>query len=234
MIMKYKNIVEGIFVKRPNRFIAQVIINGHEETVHVKNTGRCKELLVPGVKVYLEHFSEGKRKTAYDLIAVEKNNLLINMDSQAPNKVAGEWLLANEPFGKITYMKAEYTHGDSRFDYYLEMGQRKMLLEVKGVTLEENGIAKFPDAPTERGVKHIRGLMHCLQEGYEAAILFVIQFKDVRYFVPNWQTHLEFGEVLREAHDVGVKVLARECEATTDSLVITSKVEIKYDKFCTE
>lgn len=226
--MQYTNIKEGIFVSRPNRFIAKVVTDGQEETVHVKNTGRCKELLVPGAKVYLEHFPNSKRKTAYDLVAVEKGTLLINMDSQAPNKVAGEWLREQEPFGKITLLKPEYTHGDSRFDFYMEMGEHKLFLEVKGVTLEENGIVKFPDAPTERGVKHIHGLIKCLEEGYEAAMLFVVQFAGAKYFVPNWATQPEFGEALIEANEAGVKILARECAVTKDSLRITDEVEVRF------
>ena len=228
--MKYDNIVEGIFLSRSNRFIARVMIQGQEETVHVKNTGRCKELLVPGAKVYLEHFPTGKRKTAYDLIAVEKGNLLINMDSQAPNKVVGEWLQKEEPFGKISFLKAEYTHGDSRFDYYLEMGARKLFLEVKGVTLEENGIVKFPDAPTERGVKHIKGLIDCLSEGYEAAIVFVVQLSGAKCFAPNWQTQPEFGEMLVKSREAGVRILARECFVSPDSLTIASEVTVNLER----
>lgn len=225
--MQYKIIKEGRFISRPNRFIAKVNIDGVEETVHVKNTGRCKELLVPGAKVYLEHFPNSKRKTAYDLVAVEKGSLLINMDSQAPNKMVGEWLREQEPFGKITLLKPEYTHGDSRFDFYMEMGERKLLLEVKGVTLEEDGVVKFPDAPTERGVKHIQGLIKCLEEGYEAAVLFVVQMQGARCFEPNWATQPEFGEALIKASEAGVKVLARECAVTKDSLRITDAVEVR-------
>lgn len=226
--MQYKNIKEGTFISRPNRFIAKAMTDGQEVVVHVKNTGRCKELLVPGAKVYLEHFPDSKRKTAYDLVTVEKESLLINMDSQAPNKVAGEWLREQEPFGKITLLKTEYTHGDSRFDFYMEMGARKLLLEVKGVTLEEEGVVKFPDAPTERGVKHIHGLIKCLEEGYEAAILFVVQMQGVKYFVPNWATQPEFCEALIKASEAGVKVLARECKVTKDSLRITDAVEVRF------
>lgn len=225
--MQYSNIVKGTFLSRPNRFIAQVIINGQEETVHVKNTGRCKELLIPGTTVYLQHFPNSKRKTAYDLIAVEKGPLLINMDSQAPNKVVGEWLQATEPFGPITFMKSEYTHGDSRFDFYLEMGDRKLFLEVKGVTLEANGIVRFPDAPTERGVKHLKGLIKCIEEGYEAAVIFVIQFTGGKYFEPNWDTHPEFGTALQEAQAAGVKIIARECYVEPDRLIITGEIPVK-------
>ena len=192
--MQYTNVMVGKFIARPNRFIAHVEIAGREEIVHVKNTGRCKELLLPGVTVYVQHFPEGKRKTKYDLIAVEKQNILINMDSQAPNKVVQEWLVAKEPFGKITYLKPECKHGDSRFDFYLETAERKMFIEVKGVTLEEKGVVMFPDAPTERGVKHVQELCHCLEEeGYGAAIIFVVQMSGMRYFTPNRRTHLAFA-----------------------------------------
>lgn len=227
--MQYQNIVEGSFISRPNRFIARVMINGQEETVHVKNTGRCKELLTPNARVYLQHFPNTNRKTAYDLIAVEKGTLLINMDSQAPNKVAGEWLRTAEPFGPITYLKAEYTHGDSRFDFYLETETDKLFLEVKGVTLESEGIVRFPDAPTERGVKHLKGLMKCLDEGYKAAVLFVIQFTGGKYFEPNWDTHPEFGKTLQEAQAAGVIIIARECHVEPDQLIINNELPIKLD-----
>lgn len=225
--MRYPNIVKGSFISRPNRFIARVMLNGHEETVHVKNTGRCKELLVPGATVYLQHFPHSTRKTAYDLIAVEKGSLLINMDSQAPNKVVGEWLKATEPFGPITYLKPEYTHGDSRFDFYLEMNERKLFLEVKGVTLENEGVVRFPDAPTERGVKHLKGLIQAIQEGYEAAVIFVIQFTGGKYFEPNWDTHPEFGDALRDAQTAGVKIIARECSVTSEELIITGEIPVQ-------
>ena len=171
----------------------------------MKNTGRCKELLLPGATVYVQHFPEGKRKTKYDLIAVEKQNLLINMDSQAPNKVVQEWLMEQEPFGKITYLKPECKHGDSRFDFYLETEAKKMFIEVKGVTLEEKGVVMFPDAPTERGVKHVQELCHCLEQGYEAAIVFVVQMSGMRYFTPNRRTHAAFAEALERAEACGVR-----------------------------
>ena len=259
--MKYANIMQGVFLARPNRFIAHVEIAGREEIVHVKNTGRCKELLVPGATVYVQHFPEGKRKTKYDLIAVEKvvesltqyageatygavacdgasdsggvihstptnkqPTLLINMDSQAPNKVVQEWLVAQEPFGKITYLKPECKHGDSRFDFYLETETRKMFIEVKGVTLEENGVVMFPDAPTERGVKHVQELCHCLKEDYEAAIIFVVQMSGMRYFTPNRRTHLAFAEALERAEACGVRMLALSCAVTPDSLAINGEI----------
>ena len=224
--MRYTNIMAGKFLARPNRFIAHVEIAGREEIVHVKNTGRCKELLLPGATVYVQHFPEGKRKTKYDLIAVEKQNLLINMDSQAPNKVVQEWLMEQEPFGKITYLKPECKHGDSRFDFYLETEAKKMFIEVKGVTLEEKGVVMFPDAPTERGVKHVQELCHCLEQGYEAAIVFVVQMSGMRYFTPNRRTHAAFAEALERAEACGVCMLALSCEVTPESLAINGEIPI--------
>ena len=224
--MRYTNIMAGKFLARPNRFIAHVEIAGREEIVHVKNTGRCKELLLPGATVYVQHFPEGKRKTKYDLIAVEKQNLLINMDSQAPNKVVQEWLMKQEPFGKITYLKPECKHGDSRFDFYLETEAKKMFIEVKGVTLEEKGVVMFPDAPTERGVKHVQELCHCLEQGYEAAIIFVVQMSGSRYFTPNRRTHAAFAEALERAEACGVRMLALSCEVTPESLAINGEIPI--------
>ena len=224
--MRYTNIMAGKFLARPNRFIAHVEIAGREEIVHVKNTGRCKELLLPGATVYVQHFPEGKRKTKYDLIAVEKQNLLINMDSQAPNKVVQEWLMEQEPFGKITYLKPECKHGDSRFDFYLETEAKKMFIEVKGVTLEEKGVVMFPDAPTERGVKHVQELCHCLEQGYEAAIVFVVQMSGMRYFTPNRRTHAAFATALEQAAASGVQLLALTCAVTPDSLTINGKIPI--------
>ena len=224
--MRYTNIMAGKFLARPNRFIAHVEIAGREEIVHVKNTGRCKELLLPGATVYVQHFPEGKRKTKYDLIAVEKQNLLINMDSQAPNKVVQEWLMEQEPFGKITYLKPECKHRDSRFDFYLETEAKKMFIEVKGVTLEEKGVVMFPDAPTERGVKHVQELCHCLEQGYEAAIIFVVQMSGSRYFTPNRRTHAAFAEALERAEAFGVRMLALSCEVTPESLAINGEIPI--------
>ena len=224
--MRYTNIMAGKFLARPNRFIAHVEIAGREEIVHVKNTGRCKELLLPGATVYVQHFPEGKRKTKYDLIAVEKQNLLINMDSQAPNKVVQEWLMEQEPFGKITYLKPECKHRDSRFDFYLETEAKKMFIEVKGVTLEENGVVLFPDAPTERGVKHVQELCHSLEQGYEAAIIFVVQMSGSRYFTPNRRTHAAFATALEQAAASGVQLLALTCAVTPDSLTINGKIPI--------
>lgn len=225
--MNYNNVVEGRFLARPNRFIAHVEINGKTEICHVKNTGRCRELLVPGAKVYLQSFgADSPRKTKFDLIAVEKGNLLINMDSQAPNKAAGEFLAAGGVLPQPTLIRPETKWGNSRFDFYLEQGERRVFLEVKGCTLEENGMAMFPDAPTERGVKHLRELIACRQDGYEACLLLVIQMKGVSSFTPAWEKHYAFGETLREAAAAGVKLLAYDCVVTPDSMRLDSPVHI--------
>jgi sugar fermentation stimulation protein A len=224
--MKYKHVCQGTFLTRPNRFIARVIINGEEHTVHVKNTGRCRELLVPGARVYLTKSDNPNRKTAYDLIAVEKGDLLINMDSQAPNKVFQEWAEQGGFLPNPTLIKPEYVHGDSRFDFYLEQGDTRHLVEVKGVTLEENGVARFPDAPTERGVKHINGLMAAQEEGYVCSICFVVQMSPVQWMEPNDSTHPAFGDALRRAAEAGVQVIAVDCAVTSDSLSIQNRVPV--------
>ena len=225
--MKYKKIEEAVFISRPNRFVANILIHGNVEFCHVKNTGRCKELLIPGVPIYVEVHEDPKRKTKYSVIAVRKGDLLINMDSQAPNKVVKEWLLEKEPFGKLTLLKPETTFGDSRFDFYLETENRKIFMEVKGVTLEEDGVACFPDAPTERGVKHINELVEAKKEGYDAYLMFVIQMKNIRYLIPNDVTHKAFGEALRQASKAGVQILAYDCLVKPDGLWIEDKVIIK-------
>lgn len=224
--MKYNNIYKAKFLERPNRFIAKVLLDDEEVIVHVKNTGRCKELLVPGCTVYLEHFDLPTRKTKYDLVAVEKGNLLINMDSQAPNKVIEEWLLAKEPFGKIVSLKPEFTYGKSRFDFYMELENKKMFIEVKGVTLEENGVVLFPDAPTERGLKHIEELQKATQDGYVCAIIFVVQMQGVKYFTPNRKTQPAFADALVEAQNKGVQILALDCYVAKDCLEISEPVKV--------
>ena len=217
--MKYEKIKEGIFISRPNRFIAIVNIDGKEETCHVKNTGRCKELLIKGSKVFLEDCSHNpNRKTKYDLIAVYKGDCLVNMDSQAPNKVVQEWLPILFP--DITLIRPETKYKNSRFDFYVETEQEKIFMEVKGVTLEVDGEARFPDAPTERGVKHIQELIACRKDGYEAYIIFVVQMKGVTHFVPNLATHPEFAEALKNAKKQGVKILCYDCKVTPDELVL--------------
>ncbi len=228
--MEYKNIISGKFISRPNRFIAKIEIDGKEETVHVKNTGRCRELLTDGATVYLEVSDNPHRKTKSDLVAVEKKrdgkeNLLVNMDSQIPNSAAEEWLKKGTLFSENAVIRREVTFGDSRFDFYIEDGERKAFLEVKGVTLEHNGVALFPDAPTERGVKHINELVSCLEAGYEAYILFVIQMKEIHLFKPHDKMHPEFGEALRNAESSGVKIIAMDCIVTPDSMEIDLPVE---------
>lgn len=225
--MTYPNSIPARFLSRPNRFVAQVELDGVETTVHVKNTGRCRELLVPGARVWLVKSDNPSRKTAYDLVAVEKGDRLINMDSQAPNAVFGEWVQAGCFVPGLTLLKPEYKHGDSRFDFYWEAGDRKGFVEVKGVTLEQNGAVYFPDAPTQRGIKHLHGLIDCLDEGYEAAVCFVIQMEQADFFSPNDETHPAFGEALRQAHAAGVRVLALSCSVTPDSLSISAPVPVR-------
>ncbi len=225
-MMRYENMVPGIFLARPNRFIAHVEIEGHEQIVHVKNTGRCRELLPAGAKVWCQHWDNPSRKTKYDLILVQKGERLICMDSQAPNAAAKEWLL-NGGLGQIEELKGEYTHGDSRFDFSFVKDGRRCFLEVKGVTLENDGVCAFPDAPTQRGVKHLQGLTRLAQEGYGAYVLFVIQMADVKYLHPNDATDPAFGNALREAKRQGVEVLAVECAVTPESMMITKPVEVK-------
>ncbi len=230
--MKYRQIKKGIFLSRPNRFIAHVEIDGKEEVVHVKNTGRCKELLVPGCTVYLSVADNLSRKTQYDIVAVKKclsdgRELLINMDSQIVNDVAGEWLPQSGLFSEKAIIRREVTYGNSRFDFYVEDGERRIFLEVKGCTLEKNGIAMFPDAPTTRGVKHIEELATCMQDGYEACILFVIALRGVTVFCPNDETHKAFGDALRAAQCAGVRILAMDSLVTPDSIVIDHPVKIQ-------
>ena len=224
--MKYKNVERARFLSRPNRFIARVELSGGEETVHVKNTGRCRELLVPGATVYLEGSDNPARKTRYDLIAVEKGELLINMDSQVVNDAAGEWLPSSGLFSEGAAFFREYTHGDSRFDFFVEDAEKKAFIEVKGVTLEKEGKALFPDAPTERGVKHLRGLANAAIEGYSCYVLFVIQMKGVESFSPNREMHPAFADALREAAAAGVRIIAMDCRVTADSIEIDSPVKV--------
>lgn len=234
--MKYENICRGKFVARPNRFIAEVVIGGEIVRAHVKNTGRCRELLLPGATVYLEDFSDrmGSRKLRYSLIGVEKKGRMINMDSQAPNKVCEEALLSGKlrlsGMGELKEIKREKTYGNSRFDFYVEDEDgQKGWLEVKGVTLEEENLAKFPDAPTERGVKHVEELMRACEEGYRSYVLFVIQMEEISAFSPNDLTHRAFGDALRRAKKKGVSILAYDCEVTENTLNIKSDVPVKLD-----
>lgn len=238
--MTYQSIRPARFLSRPNRFIAQVELDGREETVHVKNTGRCRELLIPGCKVWLEESGNPERKTKYDLVAVEKVRpglppLFVNMDAQAPNKVFAEWMQAGRGaelgLPKPDLLRPETAWGKSRFDFYWELSEgavsRRGFIEVKGCTLEDGGHALFPDAPTQRGVKHLRELIACCQAGYETAVCFVIQMAGMRRFSPNDRTHPEFGQALRDAERAGVRVLAVECAAAPDSLVMTGPVPVE-------
>lgn len=225
--MRYENVTEGRFLSRPNRFIARVEIGGREETVHVKNTGRCRELLCSGARVWLCASDKAERKTRYDLIAVEKvPGLTVNIDSQLPNAAAAEWLPKSGLFSPAALLRREVKWGNSRFDLYVEDGVRKAFIEVKGVTLEREGLALFPDAPTQRGVKHLKELSACMQESYEAYVLFVIQMQGVHAFAPNEATDPAFALALREAAEAGVKVLAYDCTVTPDSLRLRSPVPV--------
>ena len=223
--MQYKNVVPGIFLSRPNRFIAHIVIDGQTEICHVKNTGRCRELLPPGCRVWCHHSDNPNRKTKYDLITVQKGQRLINMDSQAPNAAAKEWLLAGG-LGDIGDLRPEIFHGDSRFDFAFKKDGRQCFLEVKGVTLENDGVCAFPDAPTQRGTRHLRHLTQAAQDGYGAYVLFVIQMADVKYLHPNNATDPDFGSALRAAHAAGVEILAMDCLVTVDSMAIQAPVTV--------
>lgn len=227
--MRYPNVVPALFIARTNRFIAIVDIDGETETVHVRNTGRCKEILIPGTKVFLVESDNPDRKTRYDLISAYKGELLINIDTSAPNKVFGEYISESNLFGEDAMVFPERKHGDSRFDFYVESGDRRIFAEVKGVTLEEDGVCRFPDAPTERGLKHLRELKECVQEGYEAYVVFVVQVKGMKVFTPNYDTHPEFGMTLKEVEKAGVRVLVLGCTVTEDSLEIDGvQIPVSY------
>ena len=224
--MRYAKMVEGTFLSRPNRFIAHIEIDGKEEVCHVKNTGRCRELLPAGAKVWCLDAQSPNRKTRYDLITVQKGERLINMDSQAPNAAVKEWLQAGG-LGKIENLKPESKHGDSRFDFSFSKDGRQCFLEVKGVTLEHDGVCAFPDAPTERGAKHVNELAKLAEEGFGAYILFVIQMEGVKWLHPNDATDKPFGDALRKAKNAGVEILAYDCKITIDSMEINEMVEVK-------
>lgn len=224
--MQYTKMVPGIFLRRPNRFIAHIEIDGQEQVCHVKNTGRCRELLTPGAQVWCLDALSPTRKTRYDLIAVQKGERLINMDSQAPNHAAGEFLRDNG-IGPLEDLRPETKHGNSRFDFSFTKGSQQCFLEVKGVTLENDGICAFPDAPTERGAKHLRELTQLAKEGYGAYVLFVIQMQDVRYLHPNDDTDPAFAAALREAAAAGVQILAYDCAVTPDTMTIRQNVPVK-------
>ena len=224
--MQYSNMISGKFLSRPNRFVAQVMIDDQIHTVHVKNTGRCRELLTPNATVWCQKSDNPNRKTQYDLITVQKGERLINMDSQAPNIAAGEWLRTGG-LGAIENLKAETVHGDSRFDFSFTLDGKRCFLEVKGVTLERDGVCAFPDAPTDRGVKHLKGLTQAAKEGFGAFVLFVIQMPDVKYLHPNDATDPAFGAALREAAAKGVTVLAMDCAVTEDTMQLRLPVLVK-------
>ena len=226
--MRYANMVPGTFLSRPNRFIAHVEIGGQAQVVHVKNTGRCRELLVPGAPVWCQRSDSPARKTQYDLIAVKKGQRLINMDSQAPNIAAREWLEGGG-LGKIENLRPETVHGDSRFDFSFTLHGKPCFLEVKGVTLEQTGVCAFPDAPTERGAKHLRGLAAAARQGYGAYVLFVIQMEDVKYLHPNDRTDPNFGAALREAAEQGVQILAAACHVSEDTMEISGSVPVHLE-----
>lgn len=224
--MRYHDIHGAVFMDRPNRFVAHVKMDGETVTCHVKNTGRCRELLLPGAKVLLEKSPNPLRKTAYDLVAVYKGSRLINMDSVAPNAAFGEWLRSGGLVPHPTLVRAETTHGDSRFDFYIEAGGQKLFAEVKGVTLERDGGAFFPDAPTERGAKHLRGLMECVKEGYRAVCAFVIQMEGIDFFSPNEETDPQFAHTLRQAAQAGVQILALTCRVREDGMDIGREIPV--------
>ena len=222
--MQYGEVVSGVFISRPNRFIAHIDVAGEPVVCHVKNTGRCRELLLPGAKVWLERGTNPKRKTAYDLIAVQKGDKLINMDAQAPNKVFAEWAAQFEP--KLQSLRGEYTYGQSRLDFCITTEEGLHLVEVKGVTLEEDGHTRFPDAPTERGIKHLHELIRAVEEGHQASAVFVIQMEDVTDFAPNDMTHPAFGAALRQAAAAGVQIVAVNCRVAPDKLEILDRIPV--------
>jgi len=225
--MIYKNIQKARFLNRPNRFIAHIDIDGKTEVCHVKNTGRCRELLTENATVFVQKSDNPNRKTKYDLISVLKGEKLINMDSQIPNKVFGEWAQNSGFFGEIKLLKAEKTFENSRFDFYIETDNEKIFVEIKGVTLEQDGVVMFPDAPTERGVKHINELCRCIDNGYKAYIFFIIQMDNVKYFTPNRKTHPQFADVLKAAAEKGVGVYALDCKVSENSIAADKFVEVR-------
>ena len=224
--MHYDRMVKGTFLARPNRFVAHIEIDGQIEVCHVKNTGRCRELLPVGAQVWCQKSTNPGRKTKYDLIAVQKGERLINMDSQAPNAAVGEWLRSGG-LGDVEQVRAEAVHGESRFDFSFVLNGKRCFLEVKGVTLETDGVCAFPDAPTQRGAKHLRGLTAAVAEGYGAYVLFVIQMENVQYLHPNDETDPAFGTALREAAAAGVQVLAMDCRVTPQSMTLGESIPVQ-------
>lgn len=227
--MQYDNIRRGQFISRPNRFIANILVNGKEEICHVKNTGRCTELLVPGAIIFVREVKNDRRRTKFDLVSVFKGERLVNIDSQIPNNIFREWIESNNYFPGLSLVKPEYKYRNSRLDYYLEAGDQKIMVEIKGVTLEKDGAAFFPDAPTERGIKHINDLCHAITEGYEAYLIFIIQMKNVLYFAPNRETHPAFADAVLRSVDMGVQLLALDCDVTADSITVGNYVKVKAE-----
>lgn len=225
--MKYNKTVKAVFLERPNRFVAKVNLDGEEIYCHVKNTGRCRELLVPGAQVWLEDSENPNRKYRYSLVTVRKGDRLVNMDSQAPNKAVGEWLKNAGLFDDIRVLKAESRYGTSRFDFYCEYEDKKAYIEVKGVTLENDNIVSFPDAPTERGARHVSELIECIKDGYEAYIIFVVQMKNVLHFEPNAVNDPAFAETLKRAEKEGVNIIAVDCSVSETEMVIEDFVSVK-------
>jgi sugar fermentation stimulation protein A len=227
--MVYSSVTPAVFLSRPNRFVAEVLLDGKLLACHVKNTGRCRELLLPGVTVWLSKSENPNRKYAYDLIAVQKGQRLINIDSQAPNHAFSRWAREGHFVPNLTMLRPECTHGSSRFDFYWESGHRRGFVEVKGVTLEEDGAVYFPDAPTLRGIKHVEGLTNCIDEGYEAAVFFVIQLSDVKFLAPNDKTQPEFGTALARAAKAGVRLYAMDCDVRPNSMKLRGPVPIQLE-----
>ena len=227
--MIYDNILKGVFVSRPNRFIANVIIDSRLEICHVKNTGRCKELLTEGATVFVQEINNNKRKTKFDVISVLKNENIINIDSQAPNKVFYEWIVNSDYFDDIISIKPECKHRDSRYDFYIETKKRKIFVEVKGVTLENNGIVKFPDAPTQRGTKHLYGLTECIKEGFESYVFFIAQLKNVDYFEPNIIADNKFYDALLYAQKCGVKIKCLNCDVSENFICVDKFIDVRLD-----
>lgn len=228
--LKYENVKQAVFLSRPNRFIANIIVDGREEVCHVKNTSRCKELLYPGAEIYVQEFDSKSRKTKYDLISVAKKDYIVNIDSQMPNKVFAQWLDKTKYFGETVIVKPECVYGKSRFDFYIETEDfRKIFVEIKGVTLEHDGVCAFPDAPTDRGVKHLNELINCIQNGFEAYVFFVVQLQKANLFVPNIKTHALFADTLKMASDAGVVVKVVNCKVEHDSIVIDDFIDLNLD-----
>lgn len=225
-MIRYENMVQGVFLSRPNRFLARVALDGQEQLCHVKNTGRCRELLRPGVTVWCQHHDDPNRKTQWSLITVKKEDRLVNLDSQVPNRLACDYVASGGLGFVPDLVKAEQTFGNSRFDLYYEAGQRRGFVEVKGVTLEENAVARFPDAPTQRGAKHLRELQVAVEQGYEAWVLFILAMADMTRFEPNWPRDPVFAQTLCQAADCGVQIKAVECQVQADTIEIIKPVPV--------